>query len=1024
MAGVDVKEIVSKVGIDSVIKTREELEKAYLVLQDNIAGYKVLNDVMAKSKGMGDFAKSADAASVAQEKLKQSILRTQQIEEKLEAQRVKAVAAETARQAKKDAIEAQQIAKDNAKIARIKAIEENEVRLAQKQAEISAQEVANSNQISAAEANEATARGRTNAVTEQTTKAKKLSNLEQEKANQLAIIDRANLKAQAKESIAVKGSLEQRQLALARLQKTFTLLSAEERASPFGQRLSKIIPQLNDQVLTLEKSLGKSQRNVGNYGNAFTKAFGLIRTAAMVLPGIGIAGIFSLALEPLFNFIGGLELFNKKTSQAKKNLEAFNEVNANASKKYGEEITTLKILYNAATDVNLSMNDRIKAAKELQKQYPETFKNSKLNAILVGDESDKYKELTQQILAAARAEAVRSKLAEIEGKRANIAIQKQKVDNATVNEVNSGSNETLKRINDQNKQYTDAQAKFRTTQVQANKNITDNVIKPALQRNKDAKKILDADDKTLKAQSEFLIKYAGQDNLIDAVTEKTKTKKAKKGVDPEIQARKDAEALIQIQIDANKDIQKVYEDQYKNENFSQETRLDALKNFTETSFEIARLEQDKEVAKKKLTADEILKVDADFHNKAGDANKKASEETLKILAFTASEAERIRLIQGQQALNVIDRQRDEEITALINAYQKRGDYSEKAQEALDLARIEIVRKYNLLELDEQIKQAQKLIEVRKLQGADVTKEQADLSALILKAKDTELQGIDASNKKRLEKEKQNAESIKEVALGVFDFTRGLTSQIFETNIANLEKEKEARQSATDLQIENIQESTLSEKEKADQTAILQAQGEQAQLAIDTRIREQKRKQAVADKVFAIGQIAINTAVAVSKALAQTGVLGAFVIPGIIALGAIQAATVLAQPIPKFAKGGTMANDGLAEYGHGQELRIDPDGRTSLTKDTPEIGFVRKGTKFISAPETKRLLAKPDRHDVAGNSWDVSGLIAESKRSSSEIKKAVGKIKVASTQITEKGFSHQSARMGKINSYISKNFSRN
>src|SRR6187402_3068546 len=103
MSSVDVKEIISKQGIDSVAKATIELE------QDYIVGAKTLNDVLAKSKGMADFSKNADASAAAQEKLKQSILRTQQLEEKLEAQRVKAAQAESARQSKRDADEAKQI---------------------------------------------------------------------------------------------------------------------------------------------------------------------------------------------------------------------------------------------------------------------------------------------------------------------------------------------------------------------------------------------------------------------------------------------------------------------------------------------------------------------------------------------------------------------------------------------------------------------------------------------------------------------------------------------------------------------------------------------------------------------------------------------------------------------------------------------------------------------------------------------------------------------------------------------------
>ena len=64
----------------------------------------------------------------------------------------------------------------------------------------------------------------------------------------------------------------------------------------------------------------------------------------------------------------------------------------------------------------------------------------------------------------------------------------------------------------------------------------------------------------------------------------------------------------------------------------------------------------------------------------------------------------------------------------------------------------------------------------------------------------------------------------------------------------------------------------------------------------------KRNQAIAGKADAIFNIAINTPVAVSKVLAQLGIAG---IPANVVIGAIMAlqlGTVLAQPIPKFAKG--------------------------------------------------------------------------------------------------------------------------
>jgi len=70
-----------------------------------------------------------------------------------------------------------------------------------------------------------------------------------------------------------------------------------------------------------------------------------------------------------------------------------------------EELTHLKLLYNASQDHNLSLAQRIKAVKELQSQYPAYFGNLSQETILTGKAAGQYKDLAKSILAAARARA-------------------------------------------------------------------------------------------------------------------------------------------------------------------------------------------------------------------------------------------------------------------------------------------------------------------------------------------------------------------------------------------------------------------------------------------------------------------------------------------------------------------------------------------------------------------------------------------------------------------------------------------
>lgn len=121
-------------------------------------------------------------------------------------------------------------------------------------------------------------------------------------------------------------------------------------------------------------------------------------------------------------------------------------------------------------------------------------------------------------------------------------------------------------------------------------------------------------------------------------------------------------------------------------------------------------------------------------------------------------------------------------------------------------------------------------------------------------------------------------------------------------------------------------------------------------------KEQKKirkKQAISDKLQAIFNIGINTASAIAEALPNV-VLVALV----AALGAAQLATVVATPIPKFAKGTDNAPGTFIAGDEGSEAIIKPSGETILTPDKPTLfsdnSFI--GSTIIPHYETQKLLA--------------------------------------------------------------------
>lgn len=84
----------------------------------------------------------------------------------------------------------------------------------------------------------------------------------------------------------------------------------------------------------------------------------------------------------------------------------------NSVRSSGEEINKLQTLYTITNDATLSTEKRKQALEELQNLYPSVFKSLNLETIGTKEAAAGYKELTDSILANARAQAARGMIAE------------------------------------------------------------------------------------------------------------------------------------------------------------------------------------------------------------------------------------------------------------------------------------------------------------------------------------------------------------------------------------------------------------------------------------------------------------------------------------------------------------------------------------------------------------------------------------------------------------------------------------
>lgn len=142
---------------------------------------------------------------------------------------------------------------------------------------------------------------------------------------------------------------------------------------------------------------------------------------------------------------------------------------------------------------------------------------------------------------------------------------------------------------------------------------------------------------------------------------------------------------------------------------------------------------------------------------------------------------------------------------------------------------------------------------------------------------------------------------------------------------------------------------------------LEAEQERKRLELEKKKREEQKKQATIQKAFDAATVITNTAVGVSKAFAQGGaILGVPFAAIVAAQGAIQLATVLAQPIPQFKDGleGNYEGWGIVNDQKGnsyKELIQRKDGALEMFSGRDQLTHFNKGDKVIPAAKTDDIL---------------------------------------------------------------------
>ena len=565
------------------------------------------------------------------------------------------------------------------------------------------------------------------------------------------------------------------------------------------------------------------------------------------------------------------------------NYKNLNDVIADSNKNAGKQTADLKILYGAATDVNLAIKDRREAVEGLQKEFPDYFGNIKAETILNGQASAAYDKVRDSIIEVARATAAKSKIDELERQRLDIFFQKQKIESATAAEKARAKDQTFNTIG----------AGGFATGASTQSGLTTKAEAQAIIEKRRLKAIREQDlkDQSLAQQEAFLINYVGEKNIVKVVEDASKEKKGKKVKD--IKDIGDAVDELRKELATIDNLQKIGEITPTDADID---RVKAYDKAFKAIFDLGGKASTPIVQTLVLELNPISRrvLEAQIHEIVSKVKKLKDDISEPIpgpkIEFGNSYAEgEAKFYEGIAArqVTVLETQSENEQTALT----KRFNEGKISREEYEKELYDIQSKYAKQSFQEQINWLQK--EVDLLPAGTKAREDAEkkLADLQLKLNQT----VSEDRQKKLDLLVKHLEEFQSMFNAALNFIDGLQNASI-TSQKNALSDLEASQQKTyDANVERVTNSGALEADKTRELSRLEIQRQAQKEQNETRQRQLDLQRAKFEKAQAIATIVLQTAVAIANSLTNP-----FQLALAIALGAAQLAVAIATPLPRFA----------------------------------------------------------------------------------------------------------------------------
>lgn len=473
-----------------------------------------------------------------------------------------------------------------------------------------------------------------------------------------------------------------------------------------------------------------------------------------------------------------------------------------------------------------------------------------------------------------------------------------------------------------------------TTKTTGNKNSGGNK-----EQVKEYKELRDEVDKIL------LESYRTEEQYTDEWLE---TQKNAINMKAELDTRANNERAVKLkdQLDKSLAAGKMTQEQY-------EEQVRVLKKATD---DVERNIEEKRIADLKKLDDDLLKHKQEL----------AAKEVEAVADAAAAE----------QALN--DATYQQRLTGLYKWYNERiqiavkeGEDIEAVTEEFNRRKLVIDEQYANETVERQIEALKKELEVANLSEEEreqlqqeLTQATADLAAQRAKQEIDHINEAVEADKKAKEKRMQNLQDYVQKAGEAFSRIGEFITAMYDNEISKVEEELEIEQARYDEETNMItwqaehgaitqEEAEIRKRDAAERTAKKQEQLEKKKAQLEY-------KKAVMQKMNQIAEIGIATALGIMQTFATLGWPAG--IPGaafVAAMGALQTATALAQPIKAYKEGtkGSPHPGGLAVVGDGDKAEVILfGGRAWVTPDSPTLVNLPRGAEVLPDMEKTDLAA--------------------------------------------------------------------